>query len=282
MGGGVLLPDWNCEYRISDRKSTKPSNRPLCRHWSWSVTALLLYLATTAEDSLISQFDTDGKEVQNKLYEDSLISVASFLTQADGYIYVEVVQNYSDGSYDNWLLKIDETDLSIVAKLPFYQEEESHYRFGSTVVRDNQLYAPLHSIRDWRTQAIQADNRLFITDFSTNEMQTITLQAPYPFLLSQRESYLFIEHEAINLGYVGFSIVDVETHETNFINLTSLLEEELDTSSSFIQFFTLDQTGNLIFTVQNKLIYFDMQNQAILDVFEFSEEEQPLYIWTVK
>ena len=237
---------------------------------------------TTAEDSRISQFDIDGNEIQSKVYEESLISSASFINQTDGYIYVVVVQNHSDGSYDNWLVTIDEKDLSIVSKLPFYQVENQHYRFGSTVVLDGKLYAPLNSIRDRTSQEIQPDNRLFITDLSTNEVGTIQLEAPYPFLISQRGSYLFIEHEATNLGYVGFSIVNAATHETKFINLSHLLEENLDISSSFIQFFTIDNKERLLFTLQNKLVYFDIQKGTILDVFEFDREETPIYIWTVK
>ena len=237
---------------------------------------------TTAEDSRISQFDIDGNEIQSKVYEESLISSASFINQTDGYIYVEVVQNHPDGSYDNWLVTIDEKDLSIVSKLPFYQVENQHYRFGSTVVPDGKLYAPLNSIRDRTSQEIQLDNRLFITDLSTNEVGTIQLEAPYPFLISQRGNYLFIEHEATNLGYVGFSIVNAGTHETKFINLSHLLEEDLNISSSFIQFFTIDNKGRLLFTLQNKLVYFDIQKGTILDVFEFDREETPIYIWTVK
>lgn len=235
--------------------------------------------ANFTTESRLTQFDKNGREIQSKIFNETLILVPG---QSDlgSNLQLIATKDLGEEKYEDYLITINENDLSIVSEEPVYHVDDKHYRFVNSATIDNTLYAPLHSIRDNITKELTLDSRLLIKDLTTGQSEFLELPEPFPMRMTYHKHYIFIEHNAIELGKAVVTVFNIDTQEIQIIDLSQLGIVE-DVNSTFVDFFTFDKTGNLLFTVKNKLVYYNIETQSVLDVFDFKEDETPYYIWAV-
>lgn len=248
-----------------------------------AVTKKYFYTWTTFTDSaVLTQFDKQGNEIQSKTYK-GLFMLSPGFSDPDGILQLTVTRDAGNETYIDNYVTIDESNLSIISEEPLHTSDGEQYRFVESVTLEGILYTANVDIRDNTTKESTPTGQLFVKNTKTGENEFLPLPEQFPMRMTYCNDLIFIEHSYDMLGYSCFTIFNPKNKEMKLINLTDLGLTNGSASPS-IDFFTFDKTGHLLFTVQNKLVSFDIESQTIVDTYSFAKEnpdEYPYYIWTV-
>lgn len=232
------------------------------------------YTWEASDQARLTQFDKEGQEIQSVTYPGILLASSSFISDTDGLLQLEATRDNQDGQYQSQLLTIREEDLTLLSEEAIYPVPNQHYRFGNSLVQQGVLYAPVHSIRDLTSMAASLSNQILVKNLTSQEVTFLDLPELAPLRLHAQGDYFLIEHDASSIGKVGFSLVNRQSGQTAFINLTQILGQDLTSTDTNLKHFSLDSEGKLLFVLGKDLIYFDLEKQQVLDKLQLREEEE--------
>ncbi|MGT2799016.1 hypothetical protein [Streptococcus marmotae] len=219
----------------------------------------------------LTQFDKEGKEVQSKTFEHLTDGMQTF-NVASNRIYLLAFAKDSTIH----LLELDEADLSLISDQTLSELDGGVPRFTQATIIQGVLYASLHSI------GTVADNRLLVLDLQTMQPEFINLNEKNPDYLYQDGNRLFITHDSSASGTLklSFSTLNLDTGETTFTDVSHILNNDThEISTSHLKNFKYTTDGKLLFTVHNRLIYFDSEKQEVLDTLTLEESDQIISLW---
>ncbi|MER0123838.1 hypothetical protein ABPH35_09220 [Streptococcus sp. ZJ93] len=223
----------------------------------------------------LTQFDKEGKEIQSKTFDDLADGMQTFIDTSNR---IHLVALSKDSAIH--LLELAETDLSLISDQTLSELDGGVPRFAQATIIQGVLYASLHSILT--EGATIPDKRLLVLDLQTMNPEFINLNEKTPDYLYHDGNSLFITHDSSASGTLKlcFSTVNLDTGEITFTDVSHILNTDThEISTSHLKNFKYTADGKLLFTVQNRLIYFDMEKQEVLDTLTLEESNQIISIW---
>ncbi|MTB64860.1 hypothetical protein GGG87_07615 [Streptococcus sp. zg-86] len=223
----------------------------------------------------LTQFDKEGKEIQSKTFDDLADGIQTF---NDTSHHIHLVAFAKDSTIH--LLELDETNLSLISDQTLSELDGGVPRFAQATIIQGVLYASLHSILT--KGATIPDNRLLVLDLQSMQPEFINLNEKNPDFIYHDGNRLFITHDSSASGTLKlcFSTLNLDTGETTFIDVSHILNNDThEISTSHLKNFKYTTGGKLLFTVQNRLIYFDIEKQEVLDTLVLEESDQVISLW---
>ena len=227
------------------------------------------------DDSFIAVFDTNLKEVDKYIFKNSVFAT-DFSNDGDN-IYFLGVDVKSNDNYPTYLhhFSLKNKKLQFENKEILYDDPNLTYFFDDSIVKGKQLYSVSGGYRINSTKEKVLWGKVFHYDMESGLKEFFDLDEIGPVnIIELGENLLAIEHESNDSGKIAFSLFDVTSHKSTFINLSQF---GFSVETDYIKDIKLIQDNILLVLAGNKLIAYDINENTI--ILEKIVDEDMFHIW---
>lgn len=227
------------------------------------------------DDSFIAVFDTNLKEVDKYIFKNSVFAT-DFSNDGDN-IYFLGVDVKSNDNYPTYLhhFSLKNKKLQFENKEILYEDPNLTYFFDDSIVKGKQLYSVSGGYRINSTKEKILWGKVFHYDMESGLKKFFDLDEIAPVnIIELGENLLAIEHESNDSGKIAFSLFDVTSHKSSFINLSQF---GFSAETDYIKDIKLIQDNILLVLAGNKLIAYDISENTI--ILEKIVDEDMFHIW---
>ena len=227
------------------------------------------------DDSFIAVFDTNLKEVDKYIFKNSVFAT-DFSNDGDNIYFLGVDVNSND-NYPTYLhhFSLKNKKLQFENKEILYEDPELTYFFDDSIVKGKQLYSVSGGYRINSTKEKVLWGKVFHYDMLSGLKEFFDLDEIGPVnIIELGENFLAIEHERNESGKIAFSLFDLTSHKSTFINLSRF---GFSAETDYIKDIKLIQDNILLVLAGNKLIAYDINENTI--ILEKNVDEDMFHIW---
>lgn len=227
------------------------------------------------DDSFIAVFDTNLKEVDKYIFKNSVFA-SDFSNDGDDIYFLGVEVNSND-NYPTYLhhFSLKNQKLQFENKEILHEDPELTYFFDNSIVRGKQLYSISGGYRINSTKEKVLWGKVFHYDMESGLKEFFDLDEIGPVnIIELGENLLAIEHENNDSGKIAFSLFDVTSHKSTFINLSQF---GFSAETDYIKDIKLIEDNILLVLAGNKLIAYDINENTI--ILEKIVDEDMFHIW---
>ena len=227
------------------------------------------------DDSFIAVFDTNLKEVDKYIFKNSVFAT-DFSNDGDN-IYFLGVDVKSNDNYPTYLhhFSLKNKKLQFENKEILYDDPNLTYFFDDSIVKGKQLYSVSGGYRINSTKEKVLWGKVFHYDMESGLKEFFDLDEIGPVnIIELGENLLAIEHERNVSGKIAFSLFDLTSHKSSFVNLSQF---GLSVETDYIKDIKLIQDNILLVLAGNKLIAYDINENTI--ILEKIVDEDMFHIW---
>ncbi|MDG3143255.1 hypothetical protein MKL29_10715 [Streptococcus suis] len=227
------------------------------------------------DDSFIAAFDTNLKEVDKYIFKNSVMTT-DFSNDGNNIYFLGTDVEGSD-NYPTYLhqFSLKNKKLQLENKEILYEHPEFTYYFHDSVVRGKQLYSVTSGYRINSTKERVVLGQVFHYDMESGRKEFFDLSEVAPVnIFELNENLLAIEHERNDSGKIGFSLFDLESHTSSFIDLSQL---GLSVETDYLKDIKQIDDNTLLVLAGNKLIEYNITDNRAK--FEKKLDEEMFHIW---
>ena len=226
-------------------------------------------------DSFIAVFDTNLKEVDKYIFKNSVFAT-DFSNDGDNIYFLGVDVNSND-NYPTYLhhFSLKNKKLQFENKEILYDDPNLTYFFDDSIVKGKQLYSVSGGYRINSTKEKVLWGKVFHYDMESGLKEFFDLDEIGPVnIIELGENLLAIEHERNVSGKIAFSLFDVTSHKSSFVNLSRF---GFSAETDYIKDIKLLDDNILLVLAGNKLIAYDINENTI--ILEKIVDEDMFHIW---
>ena len=226
-------------------------------------------------DSFIAVFDTNLKEVDKYIFKNSVFAT-DFSNDGDNIYFLGVDVNSND-NYPTYLhhFSLKNKKLQFENKEILYDDPNLTYFFDDSIVKGKQLYSVSGGYRINSTKEKVLWGKVFHYDMESGLKEFFDLDEIGPVnIIELGENLLAIEHESNDSGKIAFSLFDVTSHKSSFVNLSRF---GFSAETDYIKDIKLLDDNILLVLAGNKLIAYDINENTI--ILEKIVDEDMFHIW---
>ncbi|HFU4452133.1 TPA: hypothetical protein ACGO97_001044 [Streptococcus suis] len=227
------------------------------------------------DDSFIAAFDTNLKEVDKYIFKNSVMTT-DFSNDGNNIYFLGTDVEGND-TYPTYLhqFSFKNQKLLLENKEILYEHPEFTYFFHDSVVRGKQLYSVSSGYRINSTKERVVLGQVFHYDMESGRKEFFDLSEVAPMnIFELNENLLAIEHERNDSGKIGFSLFDLDSHTSSFIDLSQL---GLSVETDYLKDIKQIDDNTLLVLAGNKLIEYNITDNTAK--FEKKLDEEMFHIW---